>query len=191
MNRPSSRDHFFCFFRKTYCIAVSNDDVKVWPVALPLPKSQRCRRINDIGPALRASRPSSPQETPSGRVPYGCENHHSYETCRLHKNRRATTEATDLFKTSCASGLKGARDYNNKFMQFAHANTNAAFDFAQKLLGVRSPSEFMELSTEHMQTQTQALTEQTKELAELAQKVALGGAKSLQVGAAKAFNRVD
>jgi hypothetical protein len=37
MHRPSSRDHFFCFFRKTYCIAVSNDDVKVWPIALPLP----------------------------------------------------------------------------------------------------------------------------------------------------------
>jgi len=107
------------------------------------------------------------------------------------KTDAATIEATDLFKTSCASGLKGAQDYNNKFMEFAYANTNAAFDFAQKLLGVKSPSEFMELSTEHMQTQTQALTEQTKELAELAQKVALGGAKSLQVGAAKAFNRVD
>jgi phasin len=101
----------------------------------------------------------------------------------------ATTEATDRFKTSCASGLKGAQDYNNKFMEFAHANTNAAFDFAQKLLGVKSPSEFMELSTEHVQTQTQTLTEQTKELAELAQKVALAGAKPLQVGAAKAFNR--
>jgi phasin len=107
------------------------------------------------------------------------------------KTDAATTEATDLFKTSCASGLKGAQDYNNKFMEFAHANTNAAFDFAQKLLGVKSPSEFMELSTEHMQTQTQMLTEQTKELAELAQKIALAGAKPLQVGAAKAFNRVD
>jgi phasin len=87
-------------------------------------------------------------------------------------------------------GFKGAQDYNNKFMEFAHANTNAAFDFAQKLLGVKSPSEFMELSTEHMQTQTQMLTKQTKELAELAQKVALAGAKPLQVGAANAFNRV-
>ena len=88
MHRPSSSDHFFLFFRKTYCIAVSNDDVKVWPIALPFPKSQRCRQINDIGPALGASRPSSPQETPSGRVPYGYENHYSYETRRLHKNGR-------------------------------------------------------------------------------------------------------
>ena len=102
-----------------------------------------------------------------------------------------TAQATDLIKNSYSTVAKGAQDYNNKFMEFAHANTNAAFDFAQKLLGVKSPSEFMELSTEHMQTQTQMLTEQTKELAELAQKVALAGAKPLQVGAAKAFTRVS
>jgi hypothetical protein len=33
------------------------------------------------------------------------------------------------------------------------------------------------------------LTEQTKELSELAQKIALAGAKPLQEGVAKAFNR--
>jgi hypothetical protein len=54
---------------------------------------------------------------------------------------------------------------------------------------VKSPSEFMELSTEHARAQTQTLTEQTKALAELAQKIALAGAKPLQEGVAKAFNR--
>jgi hypothetical protein len=67
------------------------------------------------------------------------------------------------------------RDYNNKFLEFAHTNTNAAFDFLQKLNDVKSPSEFMGLSTEHARAQTQTLTEQTKELAELAQKIALTG----------------
>ena len=47
----------------------------------------------------------------------------------------------------------------------------------------------MELSTEHARAQTQTLTEQTKELSELAQKIALAGAKPLQEGVAKAFNR--
>ena len=101
----------------------------------------------------------------------------------------ATAEAADLMKASCSTALNGARDYNNKFMEFAHTNTNAAFDFVQELYGVKSPSDFMELATEHARTQTTALTEQTKELAALAQKVALATTEPLKAGVAKAFNQ--
>ena len=95
----------------------------------------------------------------------------------------ATAEAADLMKAGCSKALKGARDYNNKFMEFAHTNTNAAFDFVQELYGVKSPSDFMELATEHARKQTTALTEQTKELAALAQKVALATTEPLKAGA--------
>jgi phasin len=105
------------------------------------------------------------------------------------KMSAASTETADLIKTSSATALKGLHDYNNKFLEFAHTNSNAAFGFVQKLHDVESPSEFMELSTEHARTQTQTLTEQTKVLAELAQKIALAGAKPLQEGLGKAFNR--
>jgi phasin len=101
----------------------------------------------------------------------------------------ATTEAADLMKTSCSTALKGAQDYNNKAMEFAHTNTNAAFDFVQELYGTKSPSEFMELAAEHARTQTATLTEQTKELAALAQKVALATTEQLKAGATKAFNQ--
>jgi phasin len=101
----------------------------------------------------------------------------------------ATAEAADLMKTSCSTALNGARDYNNKFMEFAHTNTNAAFDFVQELYGMKSPSDFMELTTEHARTQTAALTEQTKELSALAQKVALATTEPLKAGVAKAFNQ--
>jgi phasin len=101
----------------------------------------------------------------------------------------ASTETADLIKTSSATALKGLQNYNNKFLEFAHTNSNAAFGFMQKLHDVESPPEFMELSTEHARTQTQTLTEQTKVLAELAQKIALAGAKPLQEGLGKAFNR--
>jgi phasin len=101
----------------------------------------------------------------------------------------ATTEAADLVKASCSTALKGARDYNNRFMEFAHANSNAAFDFVQHLYGVKSPSDFMELATEHARTQTTALTEQTKELAALAQKLAVATTEPLKAGVAKAFNQ--
>jgi len=102
----------------------------------------------------------------------------------------ATAEAADLMKVSCSTALSGARDYNNKFLEFAHTNTNAAFDFVQELYGVKSPSEFMELATEHARTQTTALTEQTKELAALAQKVAVATTGPLKAGVAKALNQV-
>jgi phasin len=105
------------------------------------------------------------------------------------KMSAATTEAADFIKTSSSAALKGMQDYNNKFLEFAHANTNATFDFAQKLHDVKSPSEFMELSTKHASKQVEMLTEQTKQLVEHAQKVALAAAEPLKMGVAKAFNR--
>jgi phasin len=83
----------------------------------------------------------------------------------------ATAEATDLVKGSYSTAIKGAQDYNNKLLEFAQTNTNTAFEFAKRLLDVKSPSEFMELSTERARKQFQTLTEQTAELATLAQKV--------------------
>jgi hypothetical protein len=50
-------------------------------------------------------------------------------------------------KDSYSSAVKGAQDYNTKFIEFARANTEAAFEFAQRLSSVKSPSEFFELST--------------------------------------------
>jgi Phasin protein len=70
-------------------------------------------------------------------------------------------------------------DYNTKILEFAHANTTAAFDFFQKLADVRSPSEFVELSIEHARKYFQMLAEQTKELAAIAPKVTVGTAEPL------------
>ena len=105
------------------------------------------------------------------------------------KMSAATTEMTDLIKASCSTALKGVQEYSNKFLEFAHANSNAGFEFVQNVSRVKSPSEFMALSAEHAHSQTQTLADQAKQLAELAQKVALVGAKPLQEGVAKAFNR--
>jgi phasin len=107
----------------------------------------------------------------------------------FEKMSAATTEATALIKDSCSTAAKGAQDYNTKFIEFAKANTEAAFDFAQKLWGVKSPSDFIELSTEHSRKQFETLTEQSKELAALAQKVTLATAEPLKTGVTKAFSR--
>ena len=55
---------------------------------------------------------------------------------------------------------------------------------------MKSPSEFMELSTEHTRNQIQAVTEQTKQLVEHAQKAVLATAEPLKMGVTKAFNHV-
>jgi hypothetical protein len=50
------------------------------------------------------------------------------------KMSAASTETADLIKISSSTALKGLQDCNNKFPEFAHTNTNAAFDFLQKLM---------------------------------------------------------
>jgi phasin len=100
-----------------------------------------------------------------------------------------TTQAADFIKVSSTAALKGMQDLSNTCFEFAHANTNAAFDFVHKLQGVKSPAEFMELSTQHARKQAETLTAQTKQLMEQAQKVAIATAEPLKTGVAKAFSR--
>src|SRR5262245_60484252 len=85
----------------------------------------------------------------------------------------ATTGATALMKDSYATAMKRTQDYNAKVFEFAQKNTEAAFEFAQELSGVKSPTEFLELSTSHSRKQFETLTEQARELATLAQKAVL------------------
>jgi hypothetical protein len=80
----------------------------------------------------------------------------------------ATAEATAQIKNSYSTALKGAQDYNTKLFEFAQNNTKAAIEFVQNLSGVKSPTDFIELSTDHSRKQFETLTEQTKELAALA-----------------------
>jgi phasin len=105
------------------------------------------------------------------------------------KMNAATAEATDLIKNSYSMAVKGAQDYNTKFVEFAQTNTEAALGFVQKLSGVKSPSDFIELSTDHSRKQFETLTEQAKELAALAQKVTLATVEPLKTGVSKAFSQ--
>ena len=108
----------------------------------------------------------------------------------FEKMSAATAEATDLIKNSFSTAVKGAQDYNAKVIEFVQTNTKATVDFVQKLSGVKSPSEFIELSTDHSRTQFETLTEQTKELAALAQKVTLANVEPLKAGVTKAFGQL-
>ena len=91
----------------------------------------------------------------------------------LEQVTAATADATTLMKDTYAVAVKHAQEYNGKFIEFARANTEAAFEFVHQVAGVKSPSEFFELSASHSRRQLETLTEQAKELAALAQKAVL------------------
>jgi phasin len=107
----------------------------------------------------------------------------------FEKMRAATTEATALIKNSFSTAVKGAQDYNTKVNEFAQTNSKVALEFVQKLLGVKSPSDVIELSTNHSRNQFETLSEQTKELAALAQKVTLATVEPLKTRVTKAFGQ--
>ena len=107
------------------------------------------------------------------------------------KVQAATEDATDLLKSAYTTAAKGTADYNRKVIEIAGANAHAALDYAHELLGVKSPSEFIELSTTHARKQFEAMTAQTKELTELAQKVTTEiAAKDWRNGDTKKSKRV-
>jgi phasin len=107
----------------------------------------------------------------------------------FEKANAAATDAATAMKDSYTRTVKGAQEYNAKVIEFARANAEVAFDFAQQMVGVKSPSEFFELSTNHSRKQFETLTEQAKALAMLAQKATLATTEPLKASASKAFSQ--
>ena len=107
------------------------------------------------------------------------------------KNAKAATEeAAHVFQQAYTVAAKGVTDYNLKVFEIARFNTNAAFDYARDLLGVKTPSEFVELSSARVRQQLETVTAQTKELAALAQKVSAETAEPLKTGITGVLNKV-
>jgi phasin len=106
----------------------------------------------------------------------------------FEKFSTASGEATEAVKDAYLTAIDGAQNYSAKVMEFAQANTNAAFAAAKELARVKSPTEFIERSAEHSRQQLEVLSRQTKELAELAQRVTAECDEPLRAGPARAFN---
>src|SRR5499427_7172892 len=97
------------------------------------------------------------------------------------ENQNSTIEAV------FTNANKGASTYSAKLMEFMKTNTTANLDFAQELLGVKSPSEAMELWTTYARKSYETLSAQLKELAELSQKVANETVEPIKASAAKYY----
>jgi phasin len=105
------------------------------------------------------------------------------------KAKVASEEAADLFQNTYATITKGVTDYNLKLFEIARTSSRAAFDYALELLGAKSPSEFIELSTAQMRKQFDIVAAQNKELCALAQEIATEAAGTIKTGISKAFNK--
>jgi phasin len=114
----------------------------------------------------------------------------TYAKDAADRSTRAADEAFNVVEQFHAKAGKGAKDLNLHFIAVARANMNAAFDFAQQLMSITSPSEFVELSTAHARKQFEMLNAQIKQLSALVQQSATDSAQPLQAGAMKAFDRV-
>ena len=106
------------------------------------------------------------------------------------KMKSAAEEATDVLEDTYATASKGVADYGLKLIEVARENTDAAFDFATRLITAKSLAEIVELSTAHTRKQFEAVTAQSKELAAIAQKVATDSAEPLKETFGKAFKKV-
>jgi hypothetical protein len=106
--------------------------------------------------------------------------------------REMTDKSLAQVRDACSKAkvAKGATDYNLKLIDFGRSNTRAAFDYAHELWAVKSPSEFIELSTTHMRRQFEIASAQSKELYALGQEIAGEAAAPIKAGMSKAFNKV-
>ena len=96
------------------------------------------------------------------------------------KMKSAAEEATDMFEDTYNTACKGCTDYGLKMIETARANSDAAFDLMTGLMGVKSYSEAVELTSGYMRKQFETLTVQAKELSEHAQKVATETAEPIK-----------
>ncbi|TWA91354.1 phasin [Bradyrhizobium stylosanthis] len=85
------------------------------------------------------------------------------------------------------SANKGASEYTAKLVEFMKANSSASLDFAQELLGAKSPSDAFSLWSGHARSQLETFQAQAKELVELTQRIAAETAEPIKASAAKFY----
>jgi len=107
----------------------------------------------------------------------------------LAKAQAAAEETTKVMERSYSTASRGAADFNLHLLEMAQENMNAAFDFARQLTRVKSPTEFLELSTTQVRKQFETFSGQTQQLTALAQKATTDAAQPLHAEVAKTFNK--
>lgn len=90
----------------------------------------------------------------------------------IDKIKMASGVINDALREAYSANAKGAADYAAKVIEFSGANANSAFDFLTHLLGMKSPSEVLQLSAAQSAKNFEATAAQSRQLWELTRKVA-------------------
>lgn len=83
----------------------------------------------------------------------------------------AANQAVGQFQGQAQAAHSGASELARKSLEYAQENMAATFDFGQKLMRAKDPSEVMGLQSEYLSRQMQTLSAQVQELGQRAAKM--------------------
>jgi phasin len=89
----------------------------------------------------------------------------------------AANQAVSHWQGQAHAARAGASEIAHKSMAYAEQNMAATFDFAQKLMHAKDPTEVMRLQQEYIARQMQTISTQTQELGQSAAKIVMDAAK--------------
>lgn len=84
---------------------------------------------------------------------------------------------------------RAAEEYRAKAFELMTANVNATLEYAQRLANVRSPAEFIELSTNHARKHLELIMTHTAALGTLSQSLTTTNAERMTASIARVFGR--
>jgi phasin len=90
---------------------------------------------------------------------------------------QAANQAVSQWKGQAEAARAGASEIAHKSMAYAEQNMASTFDFAQKLMHAKDPTEVMRLQSEYLAHQMRALSTQAQELGQSAAKIVMDSAK--------------
>jgi phasin len=89
----------------------------------------------------------------------------------------ATNKAMGQFQGQTAAAQGAASEIAHKSMTYAEQNVASTFEFAQRLLTAKDPSELMRLQSEYLSRQMQTLSSQAQDLGQSAAKIVVDASK--------------
>ena len=105
-----------------------------------------------------------------------------------HEKATAIFEhSTEAFEEVYTCAKRGSGEYQQKLLEIARINANAAFDMAHELAGAKTLPEMFERLLTHQRKQFELITAQIKDLSSLTQKVVAETTEPIRSGMVEPF----
>jgi len=156
------------------------------PFGRPLP-TQQCFPAasleGDAGVNINTSLDHAPA-LPNASLPLSFSSETADQPREQEMERTTLQQDRQLLATAAAT-----RDYRAKAFELMTANVKANLDYALKLRKLRTPFDFIELSTNHARKQFELAMSQTVALGALSQSLTMANAEGMSAGIEKVFGR--